>query len=348
FAFFRAHEKMGYEAFSQIIWRIVQLIILLAVMQLGYPLLEVVLALLVASVVRTIISFTMLLQMGVRPERGEISILDMMRLSKGFAAYEIIQALYANMIIIILYMYFNFDEIGWFSASLKIFLLLLLIPVSFETAIFPVLARLHHEHPDRLKKAYAKTMKFSLLVAMPATFIIYTFAEPIVGIFGGDFETSTSLLVILIFALPLRTLNMIMKTTLWSADRTNITVANILISTLVLMLATIYLIGEFGLTGAVYGFIIGEGVLLTLNYYFISKKIYKIGRYIWKPVIAGCAMSGAIYFMFMITEGSMDPISLLLLALAVYIIMIQSLKTITPYDVQTIKMALRKRNIGHR
>ena len=42
YALFRAFEKMEYEAISQITWRVIQLSILLAAMQMGFSLLEII------------------------------------------------------------------------------------------------------------------------------------------------------------------------------------------------------------------------------------------------------------------------------------------------------------------
>ncbi len=342
YAFFRAFERMEFEAISQVIWRLIQIVILLAAIQLGYGLRDIVMMLLVASILKTVISFTLALKIGVKPQRGEYGLLDMMKMSWQFALYEIGYAFYTNIIIVLLYIYFEYSQIGWFSASHKIFILLLMIPVSFETAIFPVLSRLYKEHPSKMKIMYAKSMKLSLLIVIPSTFIIYTFSGEIISILGAEFDSASSLLRLMIFALPFTTLNMIMKTTLWSADRTGITVGNIFASTAALTVISILLMEEFGLEGAVYGFIIGEVILFTLNYYFISKKIYKIGRYIWKPVVAGCAMAGSIYFFFVMNEGNIEMQQLLFISLAVFILSVVSFKTITDYDIQIVKLVLKK------
>ncbi len=342
YAFFRAFERMEFEAISQVLWRIIQITILLAAIQLGYGLLEIVMVLLVASILKTVISFTIALKIGIKPQRGEYGLLDMMKMSRSFALYEIGYAVYSNIIIILLYIYFEYFQIGWFSASMKIFFLLLMIPISFETAIFPVLSRLYKEHPERMKIMYAKSMKLSLLIAIPSTFIIYTYSMEIMGILGTEFESATSLLKLMIFALPFTTVNMIMKTTLWSSDRTDITVRNIFASTIILTIITILMLDKYGLEGAVYGFIMGEGVLFALNYHIISKRIYKIGRYIWKPIISGCAMTGGMYFFFMMSEGNIGSQQLLFISLAIFIISVVSLKTITEYDILIVKQLLKK------
>ena len=67
------------------------------------------------------------------------------------------------------------------------------------------------------------------------------------SILGTEFDSASVLLRLMIFALPFTTLNMIMKTTLWSADRTGITVGNIFASTAALTVASILLMEEFGL-----------------------------------------------------------------------------------------------------
>lgn len=345
YAFFRAFERMEFEAATQIIWRVAQVGVGLAAMHLGYSLLDIVLLFLVMSLVRCIVAFSWLRLLDIRPEGERVGEGSLMRMALPFAAYEIGYSLYTNILIVMLFLITSrANEVGWFSAAYRILIFLLIIPTAFETAIYPVFSKLYKQRPAMMKLAYVKSMKFSLVVAIPVAFALSFLAVPLANMFGTGFDSASTagILRVIGFGLPFLTLNMILKTLLWSSEETEATVRNIFGASLILATISGYLIYNVGYVGAAYGFIIGEIVLFALNFWYVSGHLYKVARVLWKPVIAGFAMSGITYGVFIFAEANIAYWHMLFIGLAAYLLAILSLKTFTIQDRNIILMSLGK------
>ncbi|MFO7619069.1 MAG: oligosaccharide flippase family protein, partial [Thermoplasmata archaeon] len=117
YAIFRARERMEFEAGTQIVWKLIQIGLGFGAIYFGFSLLGIMLVLLVSSVIKTILGFTILIATGVRPARGGLSQRSVLKETMPFAAYEVGNALYMNIAIILLFLMQSPQETGWFSAG---------------------------------------------------------------------------------------------------------------------------------------------------------------------------------------------------------------------------------------
>jgi O-antigen/teichoic acid export membrane protein len=102
YALFRAREKMELEAGTQILWKSIQIGLGFGAIYFGFSLMGIMLVLLVSSIIKTIVGFTAVLEMGIRPERGNLHQKELAIKAAPFAAYEIGNAIYFNLAVIML------------------------------------------------------------------------------------------------------------------------------------------------------------------------------------------------------------------------------------------------------
>ncbi|MCK4266215.1 MAG: polysaccharide biosynthesis C-terminal domain-containing protein, partial [Thermoplasmata archaeon] len=283
--------------------------------------------------------FTLVLRMGIVPSRGKLSTKRVARGAMPFAAYEVGNALYMNIVIILLFLMQAPEETGWFTAALRVLTFLLLIPSAFDAAIYPVFSRLYKKSMTDLRFAFGKSMKFSFIASLPVALVLMVMADDFASLFGADFANSARILEIIAFVLPLFTLNIIMKTALWSADQQTRMAVNIWISGLILAVAGFILIQERSYIGAGLAFFIGESCLLALNWQAVSRKRMPLGRQLWKPALAAAGMIGVANLLD--TLYDISDIHLLTFALVVYALLLISLSTFTKMDRELLRSALR-------
>ncbi|KYK28889.1 MAG: hypothetical protein AYK23_05415, partial [Candidatus Proteinoplasmatales archaeon SG8-5] len=307
YALFRAYERMELEAAIQVVWKLIQVSVGLGAIYMGFSLLEIVLLLLVVSVIRCIIGFTTLMSLGVRPSRKTVKPKQIARESAPFAAYEIGNAVYFNLIIIVLFLMTTAEETGWYTAAFRVFMFLILIPAAFETAIYPLFSRLYDASPQEMRFAYGRSMKYTLVVAIPVALVLWMLSGTFAGLFGSDFLNTEESLSIIAFALPFFVLNMLMKTALWSSDAQKRMAVNIWVSAIILGIAAYLLVTEEGYLGAAMALVVGEIALFILNFHALKRKGFGLGGHIWKAAAAGAAMFGLAY---MLTEFMSARISL--------------------------------------
>lgn len=343
YALFRARERMELEAGIQIAWKFIQVGVGLGAIYMGFSLLDIVLLLLVVSIIRCVMGFSTVLAMGIRPSRGENRPKAIMKEAAPFAAYEIGNAVYFNLIIIVLFLLTAEAETGWYTAAFRVFMFIILIPAAFETAIYPLFSRLYEGAPQEMRFAYGKSMKYTLVVTLPVALILSLFSGDFAALFGTEFANTSECLAIVAFALPFFVLNMLMKTALWSSDAQNRMAVNIWISAIVLGTVAYLLVTREGFIGAAMALVVGEIALFALNYQALRKNGFAMGGHLWKAAAAGAGMFA---LAFLLTEFLADRISLYhaaALALIVYLLIITVSRAFTRTDRHIITSALRSR-----
>ncbi|MBA3045129.1 MAG: flippase [Candidatus Thermoplasmatota archaeon] len=343
YAIFRARERMELEAGTQIAWKLIQVGLGFGAIHFGFSLLGIMLVLLISSVVKTIIGFTVLMREGVRPVGGAIKLKNLFRDAMPFAGYEVGNAIYMQISIILLFLLRTPEETGWFAAGLRIIMFMLLIPSAFDAAIFPLFSKLYHTSAGDMNFAYGKSLKFSLLAAVPVAVMLAILAEPVAGIFGDVYDNTASAIIIMAALLPLYTLNMLMKSALWSGDAQKSIAVNIWISLAVLTTMSYFFIVEYAYTGAAVALVIAESCFLALNYRDARKKKFPMGLHLAKPVVAGICMIFSAYGMYIILADEISRYHMALLAGLVYLLAILLMGAVTESDRAMLRRALHRR-----
>jgi O-antigen/teichoic acid export membrane protein len=343
YALFRAYERMELEAGVQIAWKVIQVSLGLIAMYLGFTLLEIVMFLLVASVIRCIIGFSILLAMGIKPSRKSVKPKYIVKKSMPFAAYEIGNAVYFNLIIIMLFFFQSDVETGWYNAAFRMFMFLIIIPTAFETAIYPLFSRLYAGSDHEMKFAYGKSMKYTLLAAIPVAMLLMVLSEDITRPFFSDFIYISQCLKFIAIALPFFALNMLMKTALWSAESQVRMAINIWASTMILAVAAFFLVSEEGYVGAALALVVGEIALFVLNSLAVRKKRFPMGRYLWRPVAAGTGMIGIALLLSMFFDRVFSSYHVAVFSGIVYALLLLAFSTFTKTDRRLMLSALKLR-----
>jgi O-antigen/teichoic acid export membrane protein len=343
YALFRAHERMELEAGIQIMWKVVQVSLGFGAIYFGFSLLGIMIVLLVSSVLKTIVGFSLVLRMGILPERKGLSQGKTLKLAAPFAAYEIGNAIYMNISIIILFFITTPEDTGWFSAALRIIMFMLLIPSAFDAAIYPLFSKLFSSSSSDMNFAYGKSIKFSLVAAIPAATVIAIMSEEFASLFGSGFDNTGKCLFILAILLPLYTLNMLMKTALWSGDAQNRIAWNIWIALGILTVASYFLVEGQAYLGAAIALVIGESSFFVMNCIAARKTGLPTGRYLWKPVVGGLGMIAAALTLHYMAGDKLSNMYMAFLSALVYILIILAMGFITKSDRALIKDALSPR-----
>ncbi len=343
YALFRAHERMEFEASIQVLWKVAQVLLGLGAIYFGFSLLGIMSVLLVSSVIKVMVGYSLVIHLGIRPERKGLSQVGTLRNAYPFAAYEIGNAIYMNISIIILFLLTTPEDTGWFSAAFRIILFMLLVPSAFDAAIYPLFSRLYSSSSGDMNYAYSKSIKFSLAASIPVAILIAILSEELAAIFGSGFDNTGHCLFVLAAMLPLYTLNMLMKSALWGADAQDKIARNIWIAIIILIAASYFLVLEDGYMGAAWALVIGESSFFALNLIWIGKKRLQMGRHLWKPIAAGLGMVSVAYLLVSLTDGGISNIQVAVISVLAYSGIILGLGFITKNDRMLLAKALSRR-----
>jgi O-antigen/teichoic acid export membrane protein len=122
---------------------------------------------------------------------------------KTFTALSLLGALFARPEIIILSLVASAEQVGYYSAALKLVDVWHFIPQTVMVNVFPVLSRSYHLADARAQAIQDAAVKYLLAIALPLSVVTVVAARPIVEVlYGSDFGPA-------IVALRLLSLNLV-------------------------------------------------------------------------------------------------------------------------------------------
>ncbi|MEO8391388.1 MAG: flippase [Chloroflexota bacterium] len=201
---FRSHERMEYEGVLQIARDVANISLSLVAIALGWSLYAIVAMSIVASLVRLVLALRLVSTRFTRPElKVNFSLSKSLLLaSLPFGLLMVIQTLQAELGTFVLSLYYNADVVGVYAAANTLIVMLLMLPNSFASAIFPNLSRLHQQSPRDLRLFYRLSFKYLLILGFPLGLgTILVGQRAVLLIYGDSFNGSPLVIQIMAFFL---------------------------------------------------------------------------------------------------------------------------------------------------
>ena len=297
YSIFRAFERMHFESLIRILKMTVLLSLVFLFSLKGYNLVTITLAFplseFIIFLVSIIITFKKFVR--IRPEFEYDFCIRLIKKSSLFCLSVIFSGLLLYIDVVMLSKLKTANDVGIYSAASYLVIALLLIPVMYSNAIFPVISRFYATSKKMLRFAYEKSFYYMLLLGLPASIGIFIFADQVIFlVFGSGYKLSAIALKVLAAFIALRSVNIISGTFLSSINRQGSVVLSqgvAAFSNIVLNFILIPLF-IFGFIGAGIATIITDIILFILYTYFIRKYKLKIMfvRILFKPLIASIIM----------------------------------------------------------
>jgi O-antigen/teichoic acid export membrane protein len=230
-----------------------------------------------------------------RSFRGRLA-RELLRDSLPVAIVGLVGSLMLNTDIVMLGWMRTAEEIGYYSATQKIIFTLYVLPTLLASAAFPVMARLAHD-AQAFKAFFEKTMKASLMAALPVTVGGLITAPYIIQLFyGAPYLPATTSYLILLLTVPIAFATPIINNALIAKNSQKYFLAYASIGLVSNAGLNYLLIPLWGINGAAIATLISE----TITGAFIWHKINRVSGFtvphgLHKTAIACLALAGATY-----------------------------------------------------
>jgi len=272
---FRAFEKMEYETLVRVFERVVIFSLVMAVIHLGYGLIEIVSAFLVGSLFGFLFSVLIVITKFIKP-RFEIDLSFLKNATKEalpFGLTAIFVVIYFKIDTVMLSMMEGDAVVGWYNAAYNIIEgLSALIAGSLSFAVFPLISRYAKSSRATLKKGYIMAFQLLFAAGLTISILVTIFADKIIILFyGPGYLNSIIALRILIWAFFLICISLISSTLLNSIDKQNIVAGGTGLGALVNVVLNLILIQYYSFKGAAIATVITEVLGFFIYFYFVSK-----------------------------------------------------------------------------
>ena len=191
------------------------------------------------------------------------------------------------------------NDVGLYSAALRIVLLLYWIAPLFSTSIFPMISRLARKDDVRVSYILEKAVPASILMALPLFVGGAILASPIISfLFGPQYISTAATFAVLLFTVVVAFPASIIMNTIFSYNEQRIMVLCLFIGGIANVVFDYLLIRPFGILGSSFATVISQ----ILAYGLAWRKMKKINnfytlKHLPKGIFAAIVMGAASFVM---------------------------------------------------
>ncbi|TET24661.1 MAG: hypothetical protein E3J78_00820, partial [Candidatus Cloacimonadota bacterium] len=241
--------------------------------------------------------------------------------------------------------YFHFDlvtigiikgeiDVGLYNAAFKIITFLLSVDTAFAWIYFPMVSRFFIESKEKLRKLILTGTKLIFLFVIPLAFGGTLLAERVIRlVYGNQFIGAADAFRILIWAIPLTSIQTIFAFGLLGCNREKKYTIGMVVGTVVNIVLNIILIPLMGIKGAATATIISEIIMLIAMFFWFKQILFvPFIAYVFKPLAATALM-----MLFLILLWGIPTLYLIIIAILIYVISLWFLKALTRHDITLLR-----------
>lgn len=219
---------------------------------------------------------------------------QLLKSAKTFALIVILATIYSRADILILSKIKGTNDVGIYSAAFRFIAAAQLLLASFSNSLYPHLTKVYQQSANRFKFICSEVIK--RLVSLVAPFIILAvlLAEHIITfIFGSEFKDSIAVFQILTLSLFPFAFITVGDYILLSSHNQRLDLKINLYSVICIVTLNLVLIPVWGTMGAAIAMLSSTVIYFIIQYYFLSKFLFRINLYsiFSKPAIAAGIMA---------------------------------------------------------
>lgn len=216
-------ELMHYVSIANVMSRIVNTVLGIAVLVLGYGVYGIGFVTSIAMGVGLVLQYLFLRKKyPVHIIFNAAELRRILRTGLPYLASSLGLVAYGQVDVIVISSLINTTQVGWYGSASRLFSTMMFFPVIFTTAIFPSLTRIYTHTPNSLPRIIQKSFNLMLVLSTPIGVCLLFIAKPLVVLlYGNDFSQSGPVLAILGLVLIPTYQNILLGQFLTSTDRQN-------------------------------------------------------------------------------------------------------------------------------
>lgn len=205
---------------------------------------------------------------------------------------------------------YNFDSVllgflkgarvvGWYNAAYRPINIILAVPVSYFTGLFPALSRAHVEGPEAFRELVSRSQRLASIYAVPLGVGGMLLAEPVVGLFfGSAYSASVAPLKILVWSAVINVLRGSYRFSLRATRHQNLDLFCAITSAGFNVGLNILLIPRYGMLGAAAATLSSESVWFLMSSFYFQRAVAPLSplAFLARPLLAGAVMAACLLF----------------------------------------------------
>jgi O-antigen/teichoic acid export membrane protein len=298
-AVFQGLDEMGYIAIANIANQLVFVILGGACVLLGRDLRWILATLVVAALVRFVVSTFLMARLRLewaKPRLNTLYYLLRESIPIAFAVSFVI--VYQQLDAVLLGELKGNAQVGWYKAGAKFLLFFTVLRESFLIAIYPVFASLAQGNRERMGGLVTRAVRYQMIVALYFIVCFVVLPRVVPTLLGDEFKNTAAVLPIMALMLVPSTISITTGRVLVASGNQKRVMAATGLALVVNAALNLALIPRFGYMGAAVAAVTSELAVAGANVYYIHRYVVRtrIIRSIARPVLAAALVGAIMYF----------------------------------------------------
>jgi len=345
-AYFQGIEKMKYPSLGTIVERLFVAIVAVGALLMGADSIGVAIVMTVGAFLNLLVIYWFSRRVVRVSYTFDPKIFSLMRSGMPFFLFSLFSVIYYRIDAVMLASLTTEEVTGWYGGAFRFFDIVMVLPLLYKTAIFPVFSRLWDNKEGILENTVGQSLRLMIILGIPTATVIFLFSEPIIHFFMGLAEYGPSVIVLQIFALsiPIIFIDIILGSALMGAANRQRAWAVIGLFAIFVNVSANYILIPYTQTmfanggiGAAIATLITEIFVMGFAFYLLPRGYLQTFKstYILKPAIATVIMVIPVLTLLLFT--GLYWMLTLILAGIFYISALVLLKTFNQEELNLIK-----------
>ena len=302
---FQAVERMEYLAYSDVMSKLAQGLLGVALALLGFRSVGITACWLIVSgavVVADAVWLRPFIRIDLHTNARRMR--DMAQKSFAYWAFGLFFMIYLWIDTVLLSLFTRPTVVGWYGVPTKLFQSLLFIPVILSTAWLPRFVHAFKDSPERLRQVARTPLELVLALSFPVCAATAVVAKPMIRVlYGHAYDKAVPVMILLAFCIPFMYLNIMFSQVLIAAKRQVLWTWVMAGATVVNPLFNIGLIPltdsryHNGAIGAAMSLVLTEFLIVMVGYFMVGRGVFggsRARRWL-RSATASAALAGAAY-----------------------------------------------------
>jgi len=202
-AYFEGIEKMKYPSIGKIAERLFVAVFAVGALLLGADSIGVAIVMTVGALLNLIVIYGYSKRVVRIRYKFDPEMFSLFRTGMPFFLFSLFSVIYYRIDAVMLASFTTEEVTGWYGGAFRFFDIVMVLPLLYKTAIFPVFSKLWDNKKGVLESTVGHSMRLMILLGIPVAALIFIFAEPIIHFFMGIEEYYPSIIILQIFAISI-------------------------------------------------------------------------------------------------------------------------------------------------
>ncbi len=297
-SYFQGIERMEYPSLGVIARRVFTTVFAVAALLLGAHSLVIAIIMAAGSFLYLLIIIWFSRSHTTFSFKLDSKVFSLLQASIPYFLFSLFGVIYYRVDAVMLSAFTNDTVTGWYGGAYRFFDIVMVLPLIYQTVIYPVFSKLWKDKTGVLEQTIGKSLKLIIAIGILVSLLVFLFAKNIIGFFMGLQEYSSSVIILKIFALsvPVVYIDFIIGNAIVGAANRQRAWAAVSFCAIFLNVGANYLLIPYtrsmylnGGIGAAVATFTTEIFIFGMVLYLAPGKYFKTFRaaYITKPVAAG-------------------------------------------------------------